>query len=296
MRFLIAGGSGFLGSNVRKALELEQHEVITLTRRRPQTTQQLHWDGRTITGWGEVVSEVDAVLHLAGFGLEHWPWSPRQKQKFVDSRVLPGKALVSAITAARRRPTVFLQASGVNRYGLQGKGVADESTAPASDFLAQVTVPWEAVSEPLVNLGVRRIVVRNAIVLDRRAGLFPLMALPTRLFLGGRFGSGAQAVPWIHLQDWVRAVQFLLDNSQAEGPYNLIAPSLTTNAEFMQTVARTLHRPCWLHLPEFLLRAGMGEMSNLLTKGRFSEPKRLLELGFQFRFGDLRLALDDLLG
>ncbi|HVF24808.1 MAG TPA: TIGR01777 family oxidoreductase [Anaerolineales bacterium] len=294
MKVLIAGGSGFLGTALINSLKRDNHKVITLTRRPPQNSDQTQWDGKMIEGWGFLVNEVDAVIHLTGFGLEHWPWTSTQKQKFIDSRVIPGLALASAIQNASRPPKVFLQCSGINRYGLHGEGTADESTPPGEDFLAQMTVPWESVTESIEKLGVRRVIIRNAVVLARRGGLFPLMALPTRLFFGGRFGSGRQAVPWIHLSDHISAVRFLLANEKAHGAYNLISPVPTSNADFMCTMAKVLHRPYWFHIPAFLLKLILGEMSDLLTKGRYSQPKRLIELGFQFRFEKLEPAMEDL--
>jgi uncharacterized protein (TIGR01777 family) len=295
MKVLIAGGLGFLGKALTNSLKGDNHEVIILTRRAPKHANQIQWDGKTANGWGHIVNEVDAVIHLTGYGLEHWPWTRKQKQKFIDSRVFPGLALASAIENASRRPHVFLQSSGVNRYGLRGDGVADESTPPAGDFLAQMTVPWEAVSEPIERFGVRRVVTRNAVVLAKKDGLFPLLTLSVRLFFGGRFGNGKQALPWIHLTDYLRAVRLLLDNENARGPYNLISPMPTSNADFMRAVAKVLHRPYWFHPPEFLLKLVLGEMSILLTHGRYSQPKRLIELGFQFQFGELKDAMEDLL-
>jgi len=295
MKVLIAGGSGFLGKALTNSLKADNHQVIILTRRAPKHANQIQWDGKTTNGWAHVVNEVDVLVHVAGFGVQYWPWTRKQKQKFIDSRVIPGLALVSAIQSAARRPRVFLQSSGVNRYGLEGEGIADESTPPASDFLAQMTVPWEAVTEPLEELGVRRVVTRNAVVLAKNSGLFPLMTLPVRLFFGGRFGNGKQAVPWIHIADYISAVRLLLDNENAHGPYNLISPTPTSNADFMQAIAKALHRPYWFHIPEFLLKLALGEMSILLTKGRYSWPKRLIELGFQFQFGELKDAMEDLL-
>jgi uncharacterized protein (TIGR01777 family) len=295
MKVLIAGGAGFLGTAITKSLVSDNHEVLVLTRRTPKRPNQLQWDGMTPNGWGHMLNEVDAVLNLTGFGLEHWPWTKRQKQKFIDSRVIPGRALVTAIQNASRRPKVFLQISGINHYGLRGETVADESTPAAKDFLAQLTVQWEAATQPVEDLGMRRIVVRTAVVLAKKGGLFPLMALPIRLFFGGKFGSGEQATPWIHFADQVGAVRFLLDSGNARGPYNLISPELTSNAAFMRTAAKILRRPYWFHLPAFLLRIPLGEMSVLLTEGRFAQPKRLIELGFQFRFGNLEHAMEDLL-
>ena len=295
MKVLIAGGSGFLGKALTNSLKNDGHEVMVLTRRTPRRSDQIQWDGKTTSGWGHVVNEIDAVFHLAGFGLQHWPWTRKQKQKFIDSRVIPGLALVSAIQDASQRPRVFLQSSGINRYGLHQDGIADESTPPGNDFLAQITVPWESATEPLEALGVRRIVARNAVVLAKNGGMFPLMALPTRLFFGGRFGNGKQAVSWIHIVDQVNAVRFLLENRDARGPYNLISPTPISNADFMRAIAKALQRPYWFHVPTFLLKLMLGEMSILLTEGRYSQPKRLIKLGFQFQFGELENAMEDLL-
>ena len=295
MKVLIAGGSGFLGTALVNSLRRDGHEAIILTRRAPKRPDQIQWDGRTTTGWGQIVNEVDAVVHLTGIGLEHGPWTQRQKQKFMDSRILPGLALVSAIQNASRRPMIFLQASGINHYGLRGEGVADESTPPTDDFLAQLTVQWEDATQPIEELGVRRVITRNAVVLARHGGLFPLMALPARLFFGGRFGDGRQAMPWIHLRDQTRAIRLLLENENARGAYNLISPVPASNDDFMRAIARALRRPYWFHIPAFLLRMGMGEMSVLLTEGRYSQPKRLIELGFQFEFERLEDAMKDLL-
>ena len=295
MNVLIAGGSGFLGSALTRHLTSHQHKVFILTRQTPKQPNQIHWDARTPEGWAHHLNEMDAVINLTGYGLEHWPWTQRQKQRFIDSRVIPGFALATAFEKATRRPGIFIQASGINRYGLSGAGVADESTAVAEDFLAQLTVQWEDATRSIEVLGVRRVVTRNAVIFAKRGGLFPLMILSVRLFFGGRFGAGKQAIPWLHIEDYVNAIRFLLENENARGAYNLIAPQLTTNAEFMHGVAKTLRRPFWFHIPKALLQIPLGEMSVLLTEGRASRPKRLLEQGFQFQFGQLDAALKDLL-
>lgn len=294
MKVLIAGGSGFLGTALKNALTQDGHEVFILTRGESKPPYRIHWDGKTTNGWAHLVNEMDAVVNLTGYGLEHWPWTKRQKQRFMDSRVLPGLALVSAIQGASHRPKVFLQSSGVNYYGLRGEGIADENTPAATDFSAQLTVKAEIATQPVEKLGVRHVSARSAVVLARRGGLLWLMALPVHLFFGGKLGTGDQATPWIHLTDQVRALTFLLENKEARGAYNLIAPTPTSNEVFMRTIAGTLHRPFWFHVPRFLLRLVLGEMSVLLTEGRYSQPRRLLEQGFHFKFPNLKQALDDI--
>ncbi len=291
MRVLIAGGRGFLGSALERALVARGHEVKVLTRRIRTAADEIHWDGKNPGSWRASLRAVDAVVNACGYGLEHWPWTAARKKQFYDSRVVPGTLLVAALVAADRRPRVFVQMSGINRYGLHGDGIADESFPAADDFLAQLTVQWEAATQPLERLGLRRIVTRNAVVLDAHAGLFPLMALPVRMLVGGPLGNGRQAVPWIHVDDEVGALQFLLENESASGAFNLIAPQRTSNAEFMSAVARALHRPYWFHTPAFLLRLGLGEMSSLVLDGRYSRPQRLEEVGYNFRYSTIDAAL-----
>ncbi len=249
MRVLIAGGRGFLGTALRRALLARGHRVTVLTRSRTIAEYAVHWDGRSDGPWTDILSQNDAVVNACGLGLEHWPWTPARKRQFVDLRVAPGKALAQAMVRSDPRPRTFIQFSGINRYGLNGDTVADETTPVADDFLARLTAAWEDATLPVEDLGVRRVVVRNAIVLDRREGLFPLMCLPARLFLGGRLGDGHNAVPWIHLSDHVRALTFLLEHQSAAGAFNLVAPGRSSSAEFMRAICDTLRRPYWLHAP-----------------------------------------------
>ena len=295
MRVLIAGGAGFLGAALRRSLELDGHEVGILTRRVPRSPIEIQWDGHSQGPWADRVCEFDAIVNATGYGLEHWPWTPSHKRAFHDSRILPGRALILALERAQHRPRVFLQLSGINRYGLHGTDSADEHTPAADDFLARLTVDWEAATQPVEGLGLRWIAARNAVVLDSRAGLFPLMALPVRLFVGGPLADGRQAVPWIHLADTVGAYRFLLENEAASGPCNIIAPQPASNADFLRAVAAALRRPYWLRTPAFLLRLILGEMSCLVVDGRYARPQRLLELGYAFRYPTLQEALEQLL-
>ncbi len=296
MNVLIAGGSGFIGTALSSSLEHDGHKVFILTRKSPKNPNQIHWDGRSTQGWGDRVNEMDVVVNLTGHGLDHWPWTKKQKQKFADSRVFPGLALASAIKEAARRPSVFVQISGINRYGLRNEGIADESTPAADDFPAQLTVTWEDATKSIDELGVRRVITRSAPIIARRGGLFPLMVLPTKLFFGGNFGDGKQATPWIHIEDQINGMKFLIENESARGAFNFTAPTPTSNAEFMRIIARELHRPYWFHLPTFLLRIPLGEMSVMITEGSYSRPKRLLELGYKFQYPTLQDAVKDIFG
>jgi uncharacterized protein (TIGR01777 family) len=295
MNVMIAGGSGFLGRSLTQSLLADGHKVFILTRGSsvPAGAQAVKWDAKTTNGWGHLVNEMDVVIHLAGKTLASWPWTASTKRDFLDSRVQPGLVLGQAILEANRRPRVFIQASGINHYGLHGD-IADESTPPGDDFLAQLTVKWEAVTKPVEDLGVRRVVIRSAVVLGKGEGLMPLMALPVKLFVGGPLGGGKFAMPWIHIKDWVGAVRHLIANENARGAYNLIAPVPTSSADFYRAISGVLHRPYWFPTPAFLLRILLGEMSVLVVEGRFAKPKRLIESGYRFQFEAAREALSDL--
>jgi len=295
MNVMIAGGSGFLGRALTKSFLVDGHKVFILTRGGsvPAGAQAVKWDAKTTSGWGHLINEMDVVIHLTGKTLASWPWTASTKRAFHDSRVFPGLALAQAILEAPQRPSIFIQQSGINHYGLHGD-LADESTPPADDFLAQLTVQWEGATKSVEELGVRRVVIRSAPVLAKDGGLLSLLALPTKLFVGGPLGDGKHAMPWIHINDWVGAVQYLIANENARGVYNLIAPTPTSNADFNRTLAKILHRPYWFPTPAFLLRTLLGEMSVLVLEGRFAQPKRLIESGYRFQFEGPREALADL--
>jgi len=297
MKVLIAGGTGFMGKHLIDSLVADNHQVWVLSRNPNKTiqgTQLVEWDGKTTAGWGHIVEEMDAVVNLAGLSLYNWPWTKRKKQRFNDSRVEPGRALATAIQNASPRPDVLIQISGINYYGLRGESPADESTPPGGDYLAQLTVAWEDSTKSVEEVGVRHVICRTAVVLAGDAILLWLMALPVLLFFGGRFGSGEQALPWIHVDDQIGAIRFLMENPETKGTFNLIAPQTTSNAEFMRTLSKVLRRPYWFVFPTFLMRLVLGEMSLLVTEGRFSHPKHLLEEGYTFQFRNLEGALKEI--
>ena len=293
MNILIAGGSGLLGTALKKSLLDDGHKVRVLSRR--DGTDSIKWDGLTTKGWGHLVNDMDAVIHLTGRSLSSWPWTAARKKSFEDSRILPGLALTQAIREANRRPSLFVQFSGINYYGLHGDP-ADESTPPGDDFLARLAVKWEDATKALDDLGVRRLVLRTSVVLAKGNPIMTLMSLPVKFFVGGRIGSGKQAFPWIHIKDWVGAVRHLMADETARGAYNLIAPTQTSLQNFTEELARVLHRPHWFPVPGIILRNVLGELSVTILDGRFSRPKRLLESGYEYQFPGPREALTDLYG
>lgn len=298
MNVLVTGGTGLIGRALTKSLLADGNKVWILTRTPERVSLPLGcvavgWDGRTAQGWGPLVNNMNAIVNLAGANTSAWPWTEKRKQSFWNSRVWAGQAVSEAVRLAKKRPAVLVQMSGIGRYGLRGE-TATESTPPANDFSARLTVAWELSSQPVEELGVRRAAARTAVVLSRDNIIMKLMELPMRLCVGGRLGSGEQTFPWIHIADEIRAIRFLLTDERARGPFNLIAPEPASNAQFTHALARQLKRPYWLHVPALPMRLLLGEMSNLILEGRPAQPQRLLELGFQFQRPTLESALTEL--
>jgi uncharacterized protein (TIGR01777 family) len=300
MRVLITGGTGMIGKALVKSLLADGHQVWVLTRspqtaRLPEGAQGIGWDGRTTTGWGEWMSQMDAVVNLVGERLSKWPWTEKQRQRFWNSRVDGGHALVDAIRAASPRPKIFVQASGVNYYGPRGLTPITEADDRGKDYLSDLCRAWEDSTKLVEEMGVRRVIIRSAIVLDAQDGILPIMMLPVKLFVGGPLGKGKQGLAWIHLQDEVAAIRFLLENQGARGPFNLSSPLPISSAEFLRVLAGVLKRPYWLPAPAFALRFVLGGMSTLVLDGMYLLPKRLQDLGFHFQFETAESALKHLL-
>ena len=302
MRILITGGTGLIGSALARSLVDRGHEVTILTRsperQRPQAKGVVkfeEWDGETVADWGHLASEVDAIVNLAGAGIAEGRWTSARKEQIRESRTKSGQALVSAIRDSESAPKVLIQSSAVGYYGPCDDQAITEEAPPGSDFLAGVCVDWEASTEPLESLGVRRVVIRTGVVLSGDGGALPRMALPFRLFAGGPLGSGRQYFPWIHIDDEVGAIRFLLENEEASGPFNLAAPNPPTNKEFVRHLGRVMGRPSLMPTPSLALRAIFGEMSTVLLDGQRAVPSRLQEAGYEFTFADPVAALRDLL-
>ncbi|GAP05685.1 MAG TPA: TIGR01777 family protein [Anaerolinea thermolimosa] len=300
MKFIILGGSGLIGRALSRALGQAGHEVVVVSRS-PERVPPVErvsvagWDGHSAEGWGRLVDGADGIVNLAGESIGAGRWSEARKQRILTSREQAGAAIVEAVHAATRKPGVVFQISGVGYYGIGGDRPFTENDPPGSDFLASVAVRWEAATRPVEEEGVRRVIGRTGVVLTPRGGVLPRMMLPFRFFVGGPLGTGKQWISWIHLEDTVRGIQFMLENPACTGVYNLTSPQPVTNAEFVKTLGRVLRRPCWLPVPALALKIILGEMSTLILDGQRVIPTRLEEAGFPFRFARLESALRDLL-
>jgi hypothetical protein len=301
MRVIITGGTGLIGRMLAADLAGDGHEVIVLSRD-PERVMSLpagvrveRWDAQTAEGWGFLADGADVIVNLAGESIAAGRWTVERKRRIRESRLNAGRAVIQAVEAATRKPGVVIQASAVGYYGHRGDQEVTEEAAPGNDFLAQISAEWEASTAPAGAWGVRRAIIRTGIVLDAHDGALPRMALPFRLFVGGPLGSGRQWFPWIHIADEVAAIRFLLEKDDASGPFNLAAPNPFTNAEFSRILGRVLGRPAFMPTPALALRLVFGEMATILLDGQRAVPRRLLQLGFTFRFPGAEAALQGLL-
>jgi uncharacterized protein (TIGR01777 family) len=300
MRVIITGGTGLIGRALAKQLAEEGHDVVVLTRDPDKASgfssgvRLVKWDARTAQGWAEWVEGADAIVNLAGAGLADRLWTKSRKQMLVNSRVWAGQAIAEAVTAAKQKPRVLIQASAVGFYGPRKDEPISENEPQGDDFLADLCRKWEDSSASVEPQGVRRVIIRTGLVLSSAGGVLPRLMLPIRLFVGGRVGSGRQYYPWIHLDDQVRAIRFLIDQPSAQGPFNLVAPNPLTNAEFIQSIGRAVRRPTWLPLPEFALRLLVGDLATVLVDGQRAIPTGLVDAGFDFNYPTLEEAMQAL--
>ena len=284
MKAVIAGGTGFLGSALAESFRSDGHQVAIVTRH-PRHPGEVPWsDVSAFDG-------ADVVINLAGVPLDARRWTDQQKASILHSRVQATEAVVKAMSEAARPPTVFLNSSAVGVYGAHGPEALTEESPPGSDFLASVCVEWEAAAMKAAWL-TRVVLLRTGLPLARSGGALPKLAMPFRLFAGGRVGSGEQYWSWIHLDDWISLVRWAIDRTDVKGPLNLTAPAPVTNREFTAALARVLHRPALAPAPAFMLRLALGEMADaLILSGQRVLPAKATRDGFQFRYPDLDSAL-----
>jgi uncharacterized protein (TIGR01777 family) len=297
MKAVIAGGRGFLGRSLARALAADGHEVVVLTRGTAATTgpgRAVTWSPSGEAGsWAAALDGADAVVNLAGESIAGARWSAAHKTRIRDSRVAATKSLAAAIRRPPAPPPVFVSGSAVGFYGPLGDERVAEDHPPGGDFLARVCVEWEQEASRAAGERTRLVLVRTGLVLAGDGGALPEMLLPFKLGAGGPVGSGRQYWPWIHRDDWTRLVQWAISNPAVSGPVNATAPNPVTNREFARALGRAMRRPAVMPAPAFALRLLVGEMADaLLLSGQRAVPAKAERLGFTFRF----THVDDALG
>ncbi len=300
MNVLIAGGTGFLGSHLIRALTAKGDRVTILTRRIPagsndREMRYVVWDGRNADSIQQEVRAAGAIVNLAGMSIGGGRWTQRRKQQLEESRLVTTETLVEAMEYAPSRPSVFLNASAVGYYGECGEDEISESRPSGSGFLASLCARWETAALRARQFGMRVVLPRTAVVLAPNAEALRRMVLPYSMFLGGPLGSGKQWFPWIHIDDVVDAIVFALGADGVDGPLNVVAPGAVRMDEFAHVLGKVLRRPSMLRVPAGLLSMALGEMAEMLLVSQHVVPGVLLRKGFRFRFPTLGAALRNVL-
>jgi len=292
----LSGASGLLGSALRPALTTAGWQVRPLVRRTPHPGE-VRWDPAAGTLDAAALAGVSAAVHLAGESIAEGRWTEAKKAAIRSSRILGTRLLSESLARLPQRPEVLVSASAIGIYGDRGDAPLNEDSTLGSDFLAEVGKEWEAATAPAADAGIRVVHLRLGIILARDGGALPRMVRPFLLGAGGPIGSGRQWMSWIALDDAVRVVLEVLQNPEARGPFNAVAPEPVRNADFAARLGEVLHRPALIPVPAFALRLLFGEMADaaLLSSQRVL-PARLGALGFEFRHptlsGALRAVLD----
>jgi uncharacterized protein (TIGR01777 family) len=299
MKLFVSGGTGFIGRHLVETLLARGFQITTVGRsRRPPRPDHphLHHICADITrpgDWQSHLAASQAVINLAGASIFR-RWTPRAKSEIRESRLRATRHIVEALSDGADR--FLFSASGIGYYGDRGDEVLTEHSRAGDDFLAQMAVDWEAEALAARARGVRVALGRFGVVLHQSGGALAKMVPAFRLLAGGPLGSGRQWFPWIHLEDLIGAVQWLIQTPSVEGAFNFCAPQAVTNADFARTLGRALHRPACMPAPALIVRAVLGEFSQVLLGSQRAEPQRLMSVGYTFRYPRLADALEAIFG
>lgn len=301
MNIIIAGATGMIGTSLVKFLLAKNYNITVISRNAQSALNMFDNKINAIT-WNvttqqlaTILTQQDALINLSGENVGKGRWTKERKEKIISSRISGIEKLSTAMALALKKPKVVLQASAIGFYGNTGQTEVTETTEAGKGFLADVCIKWEKAASSLNQPGVRTVILRTGVVLSPEDGALKQFLLPFRLFVGGPIGSGEQYISWIHLEDQIQAMYFLLQESKAEGVYNLTAPAPVSMSHFTNILGKLLHRPSWLPLPSAALKILMGQMAEeMVLSGSKVLPNRLQAEGFQFKFPDLETALTNL--
>lgn len=299
-RIILAGGSGFLGQALAGELAKRGAEVIVLTRAPVRSTEQVRavaWDGKTLGEWTSVLDGADAVVNLVGKSV-HCRYTPVNRREIIDSRVNSVNVLGQAMLQCARPPKAWVQSGSLAIYGDAGDRVCDESAPYGEGFSVETCVRWEQAFNSWTLPNTRKTLLRIGFALGHGGGALELLTKLTKWFLGGRAGSGAQYISWLHIADLNQMFLWAIQRDDIAGVFNATSPQPVTNGEFMRVLRTTLHRPWSPPVPGIAVRLGaffMRTEADLVLTGRRCVPQRFLDRGFTFQYRDLHTAVQSLL-
>lgn len=295
MKIVIAGGNGWIGRDLSRALINAGHDVVVLSRSGEASpipgARSRAWLVADSGGWENELEGADAVVNLCGEGVADGPWTDSRRSRLLHSRLTPTLALVAALGRVEKKPPVLINASAVGWYAQTGERLQAETDPAGTGFLSDLCARWEKEAREAEKLGLRVVLLRIGVVLGRDGGALSRMLLPFKLALGGRLGDGRQHFPWVHLDDVTGLIVSALTNERLRGPVNAVGPELATNADFTAALGKVLHRPTPFPVPAVVLKLALGEMSSLLLGSLKIAPAAAMSAGYRFKHPRLEGAL-----
>tara|TARA_B110000438_G_C15692383_1_gene597359 strand:+ start:166 stop:1104 length:939 start_codon:yes stop_codon:yes gene_type:complete len=305
--FLISGATGFVGTNF--LLNLTSEDQFRVLSRNPSSAAKhcksldcdadflgaVEWEPTDSDLPPQAFDAIDTLVNFSGESVATGRWTETKKKRIYDSRVSGTQNLTNFLLHGSHNINTFLSCSAVGYYGFPGDDELTELSGPGSDFLSTVVQAWEDPLTELEHTDIRVITTRLGVPLGLDGGAFPQMVRPFRMFLGGRIGSGTQWVPWIHINDCIAAIAFLINNPSCSGIYNIVAPQSCTNKQLTASIANLMHRPAMFPVPAFMLRILLGGFAEVLLESQRVVPQRLTEASFEFTYSTIELAVSNLL-
>lgn len=294
---LITGASGAIARMLSKKLENE-YSIRFLTRKK-EAENEFEWDLENQIIDEKAFENVSHIIHLAGANISEKRWSDDRKKQLISSRVDSAKLILNTLKKKNLKLKSFISASGINFYGTKTTDkIFTENDASGNDFLSEVVVVWEKAADEFKeqNIAERVVKIRTAVVLSKNEGALAKMMTPIKFGIGSPLGSGKQYMPWIHIDDICSIYEFALKNPEVEGSFNATAPQHTTNENLTKLIAQVLKKPLFMpNVPSFILKLIFGELADALLEGSRASSEKIQKAGFEFKFPDLKMALEDLL-
>ena len=297
MKIAISGGTGFIGKYLSTFFIQKGYTVYILTRKNKIETsnpnlQYVQWTPDLPTF---PLSSIDIVINLAGESINS-RWTKKQKEAILNSRIQATRGLIKQLQTLSTKPHTFINASAIGYYGTsETESFTEQQETPGNDFLAETVFLWEQEACKARSLEIRTIYARFGVILGADGGALPKMLLPYQFYIGGTIGSGNQWLSWIHIDDVVRMIDFIIHKEEIDGPLNITAPLPIKMKEFGETIATIMGKPHWLPVPSFMLHALLGEMSILVLEGQHVLPIKAIEHGYQYTFPTVNHALQNIL-
>ncbi|MCX8532237.1 TIGR01777 family oxidoreductase [Chryseobacterium luquanense] len=294
---LITGASGAIARTLSKKIENE-YSIRFLTRKK-EADNEFEWDLENQIVDEKAFENVSHIIHLAGANISEKRWTEDRKKELISSRVDSAKLILNTLKKKNLKLKSFISASGINYYGTKTTDtIFTENDASGNDFLSEVVVVWEKAADEfkVENIAERVVKIRTAVVLSKTEGALEKMMTPIKFGIGSPLGNGKQYMPWIHIDDICSIYEFALKNPEIEGSFNASAPQHTTNENLTKLIAQVLKKPLFMpNVPSFILKLIFGELADALLEGSRASSEKIQKAGFEFKFPDLKMALEDLL-